>query len=368
MDAASFQGGDIALLGTNRLLMGAALAALAFAAALPSCVKADPCGQLSQLSFPHTTVTNAQLVAAGTFRLPGGGRHTSAEIFSAYDRLPAFCRVQAVIAPSRDSHIKVEVWLPATGWNGKLLGTGNGGYAGSLGYPRLAEAINSGYAGASTDTGHEGDSRDSRWAAGHEEKQADFDHRAIHEMTAFAKAAIRAFYGKPPAHSYFNACSNGGRQGLMEAERYPADYDGILAGAPAYHYGFRTFVSGKLDAFRDRGGKLVIYHGSADAPEGSIDYYRQLVSRMGQPTVDGFLQLYIIPGMGHCGSGDVPNDIGQWVRPGADAQHSLLSAVERWVETGVAPTSIVATQYKREGDAASGVLRTRGIFPARDSR
>ncbi|MFL5499972.1 MAG: tannase/feruloyl esterase family alpha/beta hydrolase [Gemmatimonadaceae bacterium] len=346
----------------------AAISVLAFVTVVASCAKADPCGQLATLSFPNTTISNAQLVAAGAFRVPGGMRRASAEIFSAFDRLPAFCRVQAVIAPSSDSHIEVEVWLPVSGWNGKFLGTGNGGYAGSLSYPRLGEAVNTGYVGASTDTGHKGDSRDSRWAAGHEEKQTDFDHRAIHDMTALAKATIQAFYGKPPAHSYFSSCSNGGRQGLMEAERYPADYDGIMAGAPAYHYGFRTFVSGRLDAFRDRGGKLVIYHGGADAPQGSIDYYRRLVARMGQQTVDGFLQLYIVPGMGHCGSGDVPNDVGQWLRPDADPEHSILSAVERWVESGVAPTSIVATQYKREGDVASGVVRTRRIFPARDSR
>jgi len=338
--------------------------------AISACAKASPaspCDNLARLAFPNTTIARAQLVAAGAFRLPATVRRPSAEIFTAFDRLPAFCRLEATIAPSRDSHIEVEVWLPATGWNGRLLGTGNGGYAGSLSYFRLGEAVNSGYAGASTDTGHKGDSRDSRWAVGHEELQTDFDHRAIHDMTALAKAAIEAFYGKPPAHSYFNACSNGGRQGLMEAERYPADYDGIMAGAPAYHYGFNTFVSGRLDAFRDRGGKLVIYHGGADSPQGSVNYYRGLVSRMGQQTVDGFMQLYLVPGMGHCGSGNVPNDVGQWVGPDADPEHSILSALQRWVETGVAPTSIIATQYRRDGDVASGVVRTRKLFPVRGS-
>lgn len=342
------------------------MTALAYLAA-PSCVHASPCEDLTRLTFPNTTVTNAQLVAAGAFRLPAGVRRSSAEIFTAFDLLPQFCRVQATIAPSRDSHIEVEVWLPVTGWNGKLLGTGNGGYAGSLSYFRLGEAVLSGYASASTDTGHKGDSRDSRWAAGHEEKQTDFDHRAIHDMTALAKATIQAFYGKPPAYSFFNACSNGGRQGLMEAERYPGDYDGIMAGAPAYHYGFNTFVSGRLDAFRDRGGKLVIYHGGADAPQGSVNYYRELVARMGQKSVDGFMQLYLVPGMRHCGGGNVPNDVGQWVRPDADPDHSILAALERWVETGVAPAGITAIQYRREGDDSSPVVRTRKLFPLRGS-
>ena len=271
--------------------------------------------------------------------------------------------MQATIAPSRDSRIKAEVWLPTSGWSGKYLGVGNGGFGGSLRYFRLGEAVNSGYVGASTDTGHEGLARDSRWSVGHPEKQTDFDYRAIHEMTALAKSAIMAFYGKPPDRSYFNSCSNGGRQGLMEAERYPTEYDGIMAGAPAYHFGFTTFPSGSLEAFRNRGGKLVIYHGGGDNPDGSVSYYSNQVSRIGPDSVDGFMQLYIVPGMGHCGSGDAPNDFGQWVRPGADAQNSMLKALERWVESGVAPKSVIATQWRKDGDIESGVLRTRPLCP-----
>lgn len=316
------------------------------------------CGDLAKLAVANTTVTSAQLVGRGAFRPPAAGRAPSAETFSAFDRLPPFCRVQAVAAPSPDSHIEIEVWLPASGWNGRLLGAGNGGYGGAISHFRLGEAVNSGYAGASTDTGHKASSsRDSRWAAGHPEKQTDFDHRAVHAMTVLAKAAIRAFYGRPPDRSYFNACSNGGRQGLMEAERYPDDYDGIMAGAPAIDLGFRTFVTGDLDAFRGRGGKLIVYHGGNDAPQPSIDSYQRL------RRARDFAQLYVVPGMGHCGSGDVPNDVGQWLRPGADARHSLLKALERWVEHGVAPDGIIATQYETDGDPASGVLRTTRLSP-----
>lgn len=326
--------------------------------ALSLAVSAASCTGLAKLAVADTTIAAAEMVSRGAFRPPAAGRAPSAEMFSAFDRLPPFCRVQAVVAPSPGSHIELEVWLPASDWNGRLLGAGNGGYGGSISYTRLGEAVDNGYAGVSTDTGHKAaSSRDAQWATGHPERQADFDHRAVHAMTVVARAAIRAFYGRPPDHAYFNACSNGGRQGLMEAERYPGDYDGIMAGAPAIDLGFRTFPTGDLDAFRKRGGKLILYHGGNDAPRRSIDYYGRL------PRAREFAQLYVVPGMGHCGSGDVPNDVGQWLRPGADSRHSLLKALERWVERGVAPQSVIATQYKRDGDVASGVLRERTIRP-----
>ena len=338
------------------------LLALCVVACRPEPARAtSPCDNLAKLNLANTTIDAAQTVPVGGFRAPR--RPQSIEIFNGFDRLRSFCRVQATIAPSSDSHIRVEVWLPTTDWNGKYLGVGNGGYAGSIAYPKLGEAVNGGYASASTDTGHQGDSRDSRWANGHPEKQTDFDYRAIHEMTTLAKAAINAFYGKQASRSYFSSCSNGGRQGLMEAERFPTDYDGVMAGAPAYHYGFQTFVSGQLDAFRDRGGKLIIYHGSADAPDASRDFYERLVKRMGKQRADDFVRLYIVPGMGHCGSGDVPNDFGQWVRPRANPRSSMLSALEQWVESGVGPQAIVATQWRVDGDTTSGVLRTRPLCP-----
>ena len=132
--------------------------------------------------------------------------------------------------------------MPAAGWNRKLQGVGNGGFAGSISYDGLAEAIRRGYAAASTDTGHKGSGIDATWALGHPEKIVDFGHRAIHEMTVKAKAVVEGFYGEAPRRSYFASCSNGGRQALMEAQRYPADYDGIVAGAPAAAW--TTIMSG----------------------------------------------------------------------------------------------------------------------------
>src|SRR5260370_4695865 len=120
--------------------------------------------------------------------------------------------------------------MPASGWNGKFRGQGNGGFAGEIDYRALGLAILQGYASASTDTGHAAGGVDATWALGHPEKIIDFAYRAIHEMSLLSKATVKAFYGDAPKHSYFANCSNGGRQALMEAHRYPEEYDGILTG------------------------------------------------------------------------------------------------------------------------------------------
>lgn len=148
----------------------------------------------------------------------------------------AFCRVSMVLKPSADSDIHVEVWLPESGWNGKFQGVGNGGFAGSIDFNSLASDVSHGYAAAATDTGHQAGGTDAEWALRHPEKVNDFGYRAIHETAERAKSVIQAFYGESPKHSYFNSCSNGGRQALMEAQRYPDDYDGIAAGAPANYW------------------------------------------------------------------------------------------------------------------------------------
>jgi len=183
---------------------------------------ATPCQVLGTLSLPSTELQFAQTAAATTMLGPGGLVKT-----------PAFCRVGGIITPSSDSEIHFEVWLPETRWNGKFRGTGNGGFAGSINYSEMAAALRDGYATASTDTGHRADGIDAAWALGHPEKITDFGYRAIHEMTVKAKAIIQSYYGEAPKHSFFSSCSNGGRQALMEAQRFPEDYDGILAGAPA---------------------------------------------------------------------------------------------------------------------------------------
>src|SRR5262249_8263908 len=130
-----------------------------------------------------------------------------------------------------DSDIKIEVWMPAAGWNGKLEAVGNGGWAGTISYPAMAQALARGYATTSTDTGHS--TPGGSFALGHREKVIDYAYRSEHEMTVEAKAIVGAFYGRAPARSYFNGCSTGGRQALTEASRYPDDFHGIIAGAAA---------------------------------------------------------------------------------------------------------------------------------------
>jgi len=326
---------------------------------------AAPCDALLRVQLPNTIITAVTLVDSGKFVPPPALRPPSAELFTELKTLPAFCRVELVASPSIDSDIAIEVWLPVAGWNKRYVGVGNGSFGGSISFTRLGEALVSGYATSSTNTGHWGAPTDSAWAMGHPEKQADFDYRAIHETAQASKALIRAVYGSDPAHSYFSSCSNGGRQGLMEAERYPADFDGIFAGAPAINFGFRTFVTGDLRAYqlRGRGGKIIIYHGEADAPANSINYYSNARRQLGDSTVRGFLQLYLVPAMRHCGGGPEPNEIGQSLRPGDDAQHSLFKALERWVENGVPPTEVIATRFAADGSPASGVVQTRTLYP-----
>jgi feruloyl esterase len=187
---------------------------------------AGSCEGLSALKLPSTTITMAQSVAAGGFSPPAGA--SGAQAFST---LPAFCRVAATIKPTSDSDIKVEVWLPVSDWNGKYQAVGNGGWAGSLSYPAMARALRDGYATSSTDTGHTGPS--ASFALGHPERLIDYSYRAVHEMTVTSKAVVKAFYGADMKRSYFNGCSTGGRQALIEAQRFSNDFDGIVAGAAA---------------------------------------------------------------------------------------------------------------------------------------
>jgi feruloyl esterase len=481
-----------------------------------------PCESLKSTPLPNTTITSAGIVDAGAFSA------ASARGFD-YKTLPAFCRVQGVIAPSADSHIEFEVWMPSAGWNGRYQGVGNGGFAGEISYPQLAAALTAGYATASTDTGHKASGIDAQWALGHPEKIVDYGHRAIHETADKAKTLIGAFYGDPAKRSYFSGCSNGGRQALMEAQRYPDDYDGIIAGAPAanftrtaalfasnlvamadrasyvpaskyaaieaavvaacdardgakdgvvtepttcafdptallcreaetdtcltsaqvatmkkfygglhtdnkqndfpgfvpgaesgpggwglwlsgakpdssleYAFGtqffknmvhkdpawdYHTFnverdlkaaddavgpilnaINPDLSAFRKRGGKLIVYHGWGDAalpPAATIEYYNQVVAKLGQTETDSFVRTYMMPGLQHCFGGPGADSVGAlpgMLPPQPDPARNMSAALVQWVEQGVAPSAIVATKYKGQ-TAADGVAFTRPLCP-----
>ena len=447
------------------------------------------CERLGGLALPMATITSAKEVAAGTFTPPGRGR--AGGVGGAppplFATLPAFCRVAATLTPTSDSDIKIEVWLPSTGWNRKFQAVGNGGWAGVISYAALAQAVADGYAAASTDTGHVGGT--AAFAVGHPEKVVDMGYRAVHEMTVQAKTIVDRFYAAPPTLSFWNGCSQGGRQGITSAQRYPADFDAIVAGAPAVNWmrlngvrmainvlahstpegtippakypaihdavlaacdaqdgvkdgvledpsrcrfdpkvlrcagedgpgcltaaqvetaralysavkhprtgavvfppllergselGWATLagaepVSTALDAFRyvvfkdanwnwrsfnaatdidfaelmdngvlnsavvdlkpffARGGKLLMYHGWSDqqvAPGNSVDYFTKVARASGKDAVGTSIQLYMVPGMGHCQGG-----------PGTD-RFDKMQAIEQWVATGRAPESIVAS-------------------------
>jgi feruloyl esterase len=456
-------------------------------------VQPASCDRLAaSLSLPHATVVSTRALAGGRFTPPSGATIAN---------LPPFCRVAITLTPSADSDIKSEVWMPLSGWNGKYLQVGNGAWGGSINYEALADGVRRGYAAASTDTGHTG--TDASFSLGHPEKLVDFGYRAVHETAVQGNAATAALYGTKPRLSYFNGCSGGGRQAFMEAQRFPDDFDGIIASAPGYNrtdiafqtlgmaqathasaasfipvsklpfihqaalnacdaadglkdnlisdpvkcdfdpgvlactgadrascltpaqvtaarkiyapvvdpktrtrlahglepgselhwdsvagarphdmyhdlmrfvvfedpnWDFRTLnvanhlelarardnnvlaaTSTDLTSFTARGGKLIMVHGWEDQnipPLGSVDYYNKLVATIGKERVDAAVRLYMVPGYGHCGGGDGPN------------QFDMLAALERWREQGAAPTEVLAS--KVEGEAVS---RTRPLCP-----
>ncbi|WP_307117754.1 tannase/feruloyl esterase family alpha/beta hydrolase [Sphingomonas kyeonggiensis] len=216
------------LAGGATMILSLALPSLAAAQARPG-APANPigCEVLSGLRLPDTTITSATMVpkgmAAAALNLPAGAD------------LPAFCRVVAQVRSAPDSDVGVEIWLPVEGWTGVFHGNGNGGFAGTLqaGYGGMLNGLRRGFATATTDTGTapatmlDGDA-----LIGHPRKWKDWGRLSTHVMTVTGKAVAKAFYGRGARRSYYTGCSTGGQQGLIEALHYPADYDGILVGAP----------------------------------------------------------------------------------------------------------------------------------------
>ena len=488
------------------------LSSAVLAAQSPSTTR--KCEALAKLNLPNVTIMTAQAIAAGEF---SGPRHpfTGADLTPFYKTLPGFCRVAAKAHPIVDSDIAIEVWMPLDNWNGRLQGLANGGFAGAINYLELGASLQHGYVATGTDTGHTGSPIEAAWALGHPEKIIDFGYRGIHEMTRVAKLVIPQLYGSAPKRSYFAGCSDGGREALMEAQRYPEDYDGILAGAPANYwtgllslavvdtqavtatpasfippakvatigkavnaacdkldgvadgvlndprrcrfdpstiqckqgedtnecltapqitalktiyagihepsgrtifpgylpgaeegqggwalwitgpapakslmaffglgyysnmvYGqkdwnYKTFgvdtgmkaanqktaealnaVNPNLSAFRSRGGKLILYHGWNDPAIpalNTINYYQDVIAKMGRPATDSFTRLYMVPGMQHCGGGPGPENFGEALdATSTDPQHNIRVTLENWVEKGTAPSSFVVSK------AASG--------------
>ena len=211
--------GGLLGLGISLLALGSLTSPSAYAAT------AADCGRIQSLKLKDTRIVGTEVHDAGTFTPPQGSPAAPLE------GLPSFCRVRGVIAPA----IQFEVWLPISGWNGKFEGTGNGGYAGAIVYTALATGLRRHYAVSSTDMGHLSTTPDpASWALGHPELVIDQGYRAQHETALRSKEIVTAFYAAKPRLSYFVGCSSGGWQGMTEAQRYPREYNGIIAGAPAF--------------------------------------------------------------------------------------------------------------------------------------
>lgn len=214
---------------TSVRIRGIAFAGLLIGAGLPAgAAAAATCTGLAALSQPGSVLIAAAVsFPGGSFTAPDG---------SVYENVPPFCKVSAVLTPTPDSLINVEVWMPNPGWTGRFEGTGNGGYAGTiaLAVPAMIDGLMRGTAVAGTDMGTAPSSNnDGDALVGHPEKWIDFGYRSTHLMTVLGKQLVQAYYGQPARFSYFNGCSTGGQQALMEAQRFPDDYNGILGGDPA---------------------------------------------------------------------------------------------------------------------------------------
>lgn len=221
--------------------------AMLFFAACGIAAAQTPCGDLTRLKLPDVTITSATAVAAGPFSVPGGrGGAQSAT-------MPGFCRVAGFVRPE----VNFEVWLPVN-WNRKFLVVGNGGLAGTISYAAMVAPLQRGYATASTDTGHVADN-DAHWAQGHMQRVIDYAHRSIHVTTQAGKGVVKALYGAAAERSYFSGCSNGGQEAMSEVQRYPDDFDGVIAGDPA-NYPTHLFM----------GAHLWITQALAGDPEGYV--------------------------------------------------------------------------------------------------
>jgi feruloyl esterase len=222
---------------------------------------AATCAELASERLPHVRITNVQVVAAGAFRQPGGGRQNVPPLLprgpitlgsagfglgynggrpnARYEELPSFCQITATLSPTPTSDIRAELWLPITGWNGKFIGTSPNGMGGNIPYGSMANALRDGYAVVGEDTGHR--ANETNWMDD-QERRVDFGHRAIHEATVFGKALTNTFYNQQPKFSYMRECGGGSTAALAAVQNYPEDYDGVVVGGFAAYWTRQTFA------------------------------------------------------------------------------------------------------------------------------
>ena len=221
---------------------------VALLAAAPLAKAQNSCEALKNLKLDHGEVVSAKWVDAGMIQVQDGYPPKTVSLPE-----KRHCEIAVVSRPTSDSVINFTLWMPPQeDWNGKYLQLGSGGWGGTIPTSWIAGAMAGGFAVAATDDGHQvtdmASSITPTWALGHPEKVIDFGYRALHETAAMSKTALQGYFSKPASQAYFMGCSDGGREALMEAERYPEDFDGIVAGAPANHWThhFAGFVWNEL--------------------------------------------------------------------------------------------------------------------------
>ncbi|HKS55105.1 MAG TPA: tannase/feruloyl esterase family alpha/beta hydrolase [Steroidobacteraceae bacterium] len=185
------------------------------------------CEQMKSFAMEGIVIDSAAPERSGAFATSLG---------STLNNLPAFCRVVGHATPTPQSRVGFEVWLPEKNWSGRYVQVGNGGLAGVIFHQLLGQMIDRGHATASTDNGHTASPVDGRWAIGQPEKVRDHAERAVHLLSDIGKKITAAYYESAAKHSYFFGCSEGGREAMIEAQRFPQDFDGIVAGAPAHYW------------------------------------------------------------------------------------------------------------------------------------
>ena len=305
-------------------IVGSAALVLLSQSGLPAQPASPPqsaaCSALAARSLPQTTISTAEAVTTGSLVVPGSS--------NAISDLPPFCRVAGVIAPTSESQIRFELWMPLEGWNGKFAGVGNGGWAGNISFGAIAEQLRRGYATASTNTGHEGAPglNQARFAFDKPEQLIDFAYRSHHETASISKALVQAFYGRPAERAYFVGCSSGGYEGLMEAQRFPTDYDGIVAGAPANNW--TRLMAGDFD-----GVLAVLKEPASNLPTSALGLlYRGALAACDRTdgVVDGVVddprRCAFDPGTLTCAAGNAPPACLTTARSRGSAAH--LSRVE----------------------------------------
>jgi hypothetical protein len=302
-----------------KLCIAATLACLVFLAASPSLVAMQTMLPVGTACSALSSMPNLDSISEAPVHL------VSARVVAAKYPNPEYCDLKGDIA----QQIQFELRLP-TSWNGRYLQGGSAGSTGAVsGLRDCGVALERDFAVGFSNGGRTGAGIDG----------------ASHALALAAKAIVGGFYGEPPHHAYLDGCSEGGKEALSEARRYPNDFDGIIAISPGHTW---AGSSPDLSGFRNRGGKLIIWHGWADRtvpPAGTIGYYAAMQHRMGGlDAVQTFARLFMFPGISHC-SGTAPC-------PSCDLIEPLVS----WVEHGTAPDEVLFT----EDEAAT---RTRPVFP-----